>query len=457
MEKSVNSQNVRLESPFEGDKKKIKSHSPRNIVALPKVDRYYLNKNIYWVRGSVNSVIHDFNLDVLYWLNYDTTLFLNEILNSPKPRPDEANRVLLSFINAGIITYDKQNSSSGDIETLLVNNEKIKSCYIELTQKCNLKCKHCYNADDNNLKHSLAFSDLIKIIDELVEYGIEKVQFIGGEPLLINKSILLKLIDYASPRFSSITIYTNGTLIDNEFAQELSRYSNVKFSIALYSFIDAEHDRFTGVNGSHKKTLNAIKLLNENNIPSVYTGIIADKLEIGENLELENNFRLDYVRLAGRGSLQLYNKQLLKKRLKTLDSLNYEWSKENIINLSQSRCFSRLLYISSNWDVFPCAMERRLKHGNLKDGKLSNIIKDHILNFSKNNISGCKDCEFRYICFVCPPDSLSGDLHDKPWNCTYDVYRGRWLNIDDYIEQIMAYDETSNHTAIQTGGCRTGM
>lgn len=130
---------------------------------------------------------------------------------------------------------------------------------------------------------------------------------------------------------------------------------------------------------------------------------------------------MDYVRLAGRGSLQLYNKQLLKKRLKTLDNLNYEWSKENIINLSKSRCFSRLLYISSNWDVFPCAMERRLKHGNLKDEKLSNIIKDYILNFSKNNISGCKDCEFRYIYFVCPPDSLSKKLYDKLWNCTYDV------------------------------------
>lgn len=34
-------------------------------------------------------------------------------------------------------------------------------------------------------------------------------------------------------------------------------------------------------------------------------------------------------------------------------------------------------------------------------------------------------------------------------------FSGKWLNIDDYIEQIMAYDETSNRTVIQTGGCRT--
>ena len=364
---------------------------------------------------------------------------------------------MIKFIKHGVITCDESDCSSDNIENLLINSEKIKSCYIELTQKCNLKCRHCYNGSAENLKLSMTLDELIRIIDQLSDYGIEKLQFIGGEPLLVNKTVLYKLLDYASPRFKSIKIYTNGTLIDSEFAENISRYRNIQFSISLYSFKESEHDKFTGVEGSHKKTLNAIEYLNKCNVQTECAGIIADKLDIGENSDLVNNLSFDYVRLVGRGSLALYNRGILRKRLKTLESLNYEWTKDNIINLHKSRCFSRLLYISCSQDVFPCAMERRLKHGNLKDNKLANIIKDDILNYSKKDINGCKDCEFRFICFVCPPDSLSGELGDKPWNCTYDVYNGEWLNIEDYINKLLMDDGTIQTPISHVSGCRTGV
>lgn len=452
----INFQNIQLVSPFEGDNEKIKAYSTHNRVTLKGGEQWYLKNGVYWVRGAVNSVIHDFNLNVLYWLNYDSTQFLHKVLHSDN-LTEQFNEYIIKFIKAGVITSNVSDCSSENIEHLLANKEKIKSCYIELTQKCNLKCKHCYNASDDNLKLSMTLDDFIKIVDQVSEYGIEKLQLIGGEPLLVNRTILFKLLDYASPRFKSIKIYTNGTLIDNEFAEKVSRYRNVKFSLSLYSFIETEHDKFTGVRGSHKKTLNAIRYLKVNNIETLYAGIAADELEIGDNPELANDFSLDYVRLVGRGSLKLYNRELLRKRLKTLDSLNYEWTKENIINLHHSRCFSRILYISCNQDVFPCAMERRLKHGNLKEDNLSNIIQDNILNYSKKDINGCKDCEFRYICFVCPPDSLSGKLGDKPWNCTYDVYNGKWLNIENYINKILKDDDTNQSSVLHVGGCRTGV
>lgn len=452
----INFQNIQLVSPFEGDNEKIKAYATPDQVTLKGGEHWFLKNGVYWVRGAINSVIHDFNLNVLYWLNDDTTQFLHKVLHSDN-LTEQCNEYIIKFIKAGVITCNESDCSSDNIEHLLINNEKIKSCYIELTQKCNLKCKHCYNASADNLKISLTLDDLIKIVEQVSDYGIEKLQLIGGEPLLVNRGILFKLLDYASPRFKSITIYTNGTLIDNEFAEKVSRYRNVKFSLSLYSFIEAEHDKFTGVRGSHKKTLKAIGYLRNKNIDTLYAGIAANNLEIGDNPELANDFSLDYVRLVGRGSLKLYNSELLRKRLKTLDSLNYEWTKENIVNLHKSTCFSRLLYISCNQDVFPCAMERRLKHGNLKEDNLANIIQDSILNYSKKNINGCKDCEFRYICFVCPPDSLSGKLGDKPWNCTYDVYNGKWLNIDDYINTIISDDNSEVSPVMQVSGCRTGI
>lgn len=453
----INFQKVKLESPFEGDREKIRSSECAVPLAFSRSDRYFLNWNIYWVKGAKNSVIHDFNLNILYWLNHDTTLFLAAILSERCVIPNAANDIIATFVRAGIITNDRKNSSSGNIEAILPVHQKIKTCYIEITQRCNLKCIHCYNAQANNLSQTLSLDDLIKIVDDVKDYGIDKIRLIGGEPLLIDTLVLTKFLDYASPRFKNIRIFTNGTKINDELGGIISRYTNVDFSIALYSTIEYEHDRFTGIKGSQEKTLNAINILKTHKIPVMCTGIIADKLDVGDIKELGCDYRLDYVRLAGRGSLRLYNEALLRRRLKTLESLNYEWSRRNVIDLYNSRCFSRIIYISSTLDVYPCAMERRLKHGNLKDGNLSEILNESILNYSKNNIEGCKDCEFRYVCFVCPPDSLTGRLNDKPWNCTYDVHRGRWLEIEGYIKSIVEQAHVNNHTVPFAGGCKSGI
>lgn len=56
-----------------------------------------------------------------------------------------------------------------------------------------------------------------------------------------------------------------------------------------------------------------------------------------------------------------------------------------------------------------------------------------------------------------PPDSLSGKLGDKPWNCTYDVYNGKWLNIENYINKILNDDNTNQSSVLHVGGCRTGV
>ena len=458
MDKTINYHNIKLDSHFAGDNEKINAKGDKNIAFTQNVeDDYFLSKNVFWIKGAINSVLHDFNLNVIYWLNHDTSLFLNEVLNSRIPHTNQAQNALLLFLNAGVITTDKQNSSDENIESIFVKKEKIKLCFVELTQKCNLKCKHCYNEVLSRSVQSLSYKDLIKVIDELVEYGIEILQFIGGEPLLFDHSDFLKVLDFATPQFEKITIFSNGTLLTEDYVKEISKYPNVDFSVALYSFVEKEHDCFTGVKGSFRNTMNSIELLKNNNIPTRCTGILADGVEIGENNELVNDYRLDFVRLSGRGSLGLYNKQLLKARLKTLESMDYEWTKENVVALYNERCFSRLLYISSNLDVFPCAMERRLKHGNLKHDKLSNIIKKSILNFSKKDIDGCKDCEFRYICVGCPPDSLNGSLNEKPWNCTYDVYSGKWLDVDDCIERILSYDGNNESFSPSSGGCRTGV
>ncbi len=71
-------------------------------------------------------------------------------------------------------------------------------------------------------------------------------------------------------------------------------------------------------------------------------------------------------------------------------------------------------------------MERRIKHGNLKNNRLADIIKRDILFLNKDVVKECKKCEFRYTCKDCRPDSLNSDVYSKPWYCTYNPNIGKW-------------------------------
>jgi radical SAM protein with 4Fe4S-binding SPASM domain len=398
--------------------------------------KYYLNKNVYWVRGAQNSCLYDFNQSKLYWLNRDTTLFLQEVLNAKELLTGEAALTLSQFQEVALIAEDEQNASTEDIESILVANEKIEFCWIELTDKCNLKCVHCYNSSDMSCKHSLTLGELKHLVDELVAFGIKTVQLIGGEPLLIKNTVFFEMIDYVSTHFESFEIFCNGTLLDEVVVKNIAKYSNAKVAVSLYSFIASEHDKITGIAGSQKKTLNAIDLLKQHNIPVRYVGIYVDRLKVGQHKEYGKNYKQDYIRLTGRANLNLYNPTLLREKLITLDKFTSKCTKERVLDLHKTKCFSKFLYISSNFDVFPCVMERRVKHGNLRNERLPTIIQKKLLHHSKNDVEGCKDCEFRHLCKDCRPDSLSGIFNDKPWYCTYEVYNGKCINSDEYIKSI---------------------
>ena len=70
-------------------------------------------------------------------------------------------------------------------------------------------------------------------------------------------------------------------------------------------------------------------------------------------------------------------------------------------------------------------MERRLKHCTISEDETIKLNKT-ILDFGKNRINECKQCEYRYACFDCRPNSLSGNLLEKPWYCTYNPSTGEW-------------------------------
>ncbi|MCI6361634.1 MAG: radical SAM protein [Eubacterium coprostanoligenes] len=159
--------------------------------------------------------------------------------------------VLLTFaIDAGYI----------GTSTLRENRDKLK-CNIpwiilmDPTSACNLKCKGCWAAEYGH--HSnLTLDEMRKIVTEAKALGTHFFMFTGGEPLVRKKDILT--ITKENPDCIFLA-FTNGTLVDDEFCEELKKSGN--FALALSIEGTEETTDFRRGEGVYKKVVDAMALL----------------------------------------------------------------------------------------------------------------------------------------------------------------------------------------------------
>ena len=391
--------------------------------------------NVYLVKGYKKDCIYDLANRKLYHINRELTTLIENCIFQNKINFTKEEINVLKQLKQNKILCESLDSYVHDISEIAVK-PKIDFAWIEICTFCNLKCKHCYNESSSECHETMSFQDFCETCEKLVKYGIKKIQLIGGEPFC-HKDIR-KMLSFASEKFEFIEVFTNGTLLNEKWCDFLKE-KNIKIALSVYSYIPEEHDKVTTIIGSYQKTINSIQMLKDRDVKYRIATTHMKNIEIGEcNTKLfKINPNKDIIRMAGRGSINLLSPELLRKKLITKSTFSYELNPQRIaVNIAGHQCFSKKIYISANLEVFPCVMERRISHGNLKGHSIEEILDDKILFFNKNKVDECRECEFRYACHDCRPDSLSNNVYDKPYNCTYDVKKGIWLNEDDVIKKF---------------------
>jgi len=125
------------------------------------------------------------------------------------------------------------------------------------TQRCNLKCVHCYaQSEDRNYPGEMSTEEGKAMIDDLAAYGSPVLLFSGGEPTI--RKDLLELMHYAKSKGMRVVISTNGTLITKEKARELKQVGLSYVGISIDGGEEI-HDKFRAVPGSFKKALQGVE------------------------------------------------------------------------------------------------------------------------------------------------------------------------------------------------------
>lgn len=342
-----------------------------------------------------------------------------------------------------------------------------------LTRKCNLKCPHCYiNATTEELKNELTTEESRNLIDQICEVSRPLLILSGGEPLL--RPDVYELVHYGASKGLKMGLGSNGSLIDATAAKRLKDAGIETVSISLDSHIPEQHDEFRGVVGSWKKSVGAIKALQENGVlVQVNTTLtqqnydqIDDIMSLAENLGVEN-FHLFFLVPTGRGvkmtdispakyenMIKTTFARVAKHKLNVRPSCAPQFMRiAKDMGLDMSRwirgCLAGLYYcrVYPNGDITPCPY-LPIKLGNIREKSFKEIWFNSDMFKTLRNFDAlkgkCGICEHRAICGGCrarayglssdfidycgdlrEPAELKGDyLTEDPW-CVYEPKKPR--------------------------------
>ena len=140
---------------------------------------------------------------------------------------------------------------------------------IEVTRRCPLECQHCYNnlpmGDQAARSREMTSEEHFRMLDELVEMGCFWLLYTGGE--IFARKDFLEIYTYAKRKGFLITLFTNGTLINEKIADYLTEWPPFAIEITLYGRSKETYEALTQVPGSYERCLRGIKLLRERGLP----------------------------------------------------------------------------------------------------------------------------------------------------------------------------------------------
>lgn len=138
-------------------------------------------------------------------------------------------------------------------------NLEIVRLNIQLTKRCNQRCKSCNSYQIDDTVSELSIEEIEKFINEACSiFPIKNIAFTGGEPTLYKD--ILSVAKIASKKSPFVSITTNGIYCTSkERVNELLDSGINRFSFSYHGI--GIHDEFCGVNGSEERIRRAIDWL----------------------------------------------------------------------------------------------------------------------------------------------------------------------------------------------------
>lgn len=323
-----------------------------------------------------------------------------------------------------------------------------------ITNQCNLKCSHCGNTSRAKLENELNEEECFDFIDQCTDLGVFILNVSGGEAFL--RENWFEILSYARKKELEIGITTNGTLIDDKVASNLSKISPFNIHISLDG-IGEVHDDFRNKKGVFDSVVNAVSLFKKYKIPFGFTTSITRK-----NFHDLDNVK-EFVKENEINSWSLYY-ALPIGCLETADSVSldeyysfaqkiadYRQELKDVTNISIGDSLGYYgsldirdnLWIGCKAGVSGCAVDAEgnvkgcpIQHdsfneGNIKEKPLKEIwLDENAFSYNRRPVKleeHCKKCKYSKLCKGGCKTSMYSQKTDFKYNdyCIYHIEKSR--------------------------------
>jgi len=344
-----------------------------------------------------------------------------------------------------------------------------KSVDIDITDRCNLRCKYCYFYNSPaDVKTDLPLEEWLRFFEELNRCAVTEVTLAGGEPFI--REDLKDILEGVIRNRMRFSILSNGTLITEDMARFLASTPRCNYvQVSLDGSGPETHDSFRGP-GSFDRAVAGLRLLQKHGVRvavrvTIHRRNVRD-LEAIARLLLED-LGLDSFGTNSAGHMGLCQKNTdqveitapeRELAMKTLIKLNKKY--RGRINatagpLAEGRMWTRMeqarrkglaslpeggwltgcgctfnkISIRTDGAIVPCNMLSHIVLGRINRDRLEDIWQNHpelwkirerrFIPLSRFEF--CRGCEYLYYCTGnCPALSYSllGEVdHPSPDGC----------------------------------------
>lgn len=299
---------------------------------------------------------------------------------------------------------------------------QLNVCQFELTYNCSIDCEHCYAScykKPSLIKKELTTEQVFKILNKVYDANVFWLCLTGGDPLA--RRDFLEIYDYARNKGFLITVFTNGTLINQKIVNHFVKFPPFNIEITLNAATEKTYEEISQIKGSFKKAMMGIKLLARNKIPFQLKTIatIQNYHELDKIKKLvekfNQKFEISSILFAGLdGNLKPIEYRLSPEQILAIDK-KYKVNsaeeeellnvKSQMLNIKIFQCAAGndTFHINPYGNMFLCSTFREPSVNLLKKE-----IRDGVKMFKKMKTqkfktkSICKKCKIRSYCLSCP-------------------------------------------------------
>lgn len=306
-----------------------------------------------------------------------------------------------------------------NVEKINADAERLEipiSCVIELTTRCNWKCKHCYLPEHNSF--GLTFEEIKKLLEDFRNIGIHKIIYTGGE--IFTRRDAVEIIEYTRSQGFLVSVLSNASLISDEIAHRLRRCYISGFSMTVFSMNEDVHDGITGVKGSLKRALRGAQLMKANgNSVWIKSPVLKDNMRDIKGVQnycKENGFAYTssaciFPRNDGDITPMSYTMSIdeLTEVISFIDSTN-NFEERSFSDRLMCKYLLRSFAVTFDGNVTPCN-SMFVKVGNLREKSIyeiwNNDVYREIRHLKNCQLDKCNTCPISNYCDRCPATVVS--------------------------------------------------